>query len=335
MDNATINLDYLAFFGRKGGLRAESRPCRRMCAVARRCAGGGKLSLQVLHCIEAKTMAEGIPAERGGKGIMIKSVGVRWFHPGGFVIDRPHGHAEYTFIQWLTPTILKIGDKTLQEPPGGCIFYPPGETQWYGSDVFTPFGNHWLHFNGPLVPVAIRECGLPLNQPIRLRNDAFIESSLRLFLKESMSPESDRNLSLAAHALLFLVEFGRTLRLNAARGKSARNMELQGKFEEFRECLRERYTEAWTLGKMAAELHLSASRFSNLYREFFAAKPIDDLIRMRIDLAEYYLRTSIMPVNYIANLCGFTDIYYFSRMFKAKTGKTTTAFRSEPGERQE
>lgn len=261
-------------------------------------------------------------------GLTVRSVGVRWFHPGGFVIDRPQGIPDFTFVQWLTPTILKIDGVTTQEPPGGCIIYRAGQTQWYGSDIFTPFGNHWFHFRGPLAGRLLDDCALPTNRPIYLRDDSFIEPALRLFLKETMSEDPSRRIALAAHAVLFLVEFGRALKSAENKAQSARNMEHREKFERFREHLRENCTEQWTIGRMAAQLHLSPSRFSNLYREFFDAKPVDDLIRMRMDLAEYYLRTTTQPVNYVANLCGFTDIYYFSRTFKAKTGKTATAYRS-------
>lgn len=269
------------------------------------------------------------PEPGPNNGLTVKSVGVRWYHPGGFLIDRPHGLKDYTFVQWLTPTILKIDGKTRNEAPGGCIFYPPDVPQWYSGDVFTPFGNNWCHFTGPLAADLVEQCALPLNKPIRLRNDAFIEESLRILLKESMSTRFGRHLALSAYAQLFLLEFGRMLHVGAVKARSARSMELREKFEDFREQLRERCTEQWTLGRMAAELHLSTSRFSNLYREFFDAKPVDDLIRMRLELAGYYLKTTVQPVNYVANLCGFTDIYYFSRAFKAKMGLTPTAYRTD------
>ncbi|MCD8139149.1 MAG: AraC family transcriptional regulator [Planctomycetaceae bacterium] len=272
--------------------------------------------------------AHGSASARKG-GIVVKSAGVSWFHPGGFVIDRPTGLADFTFVQWLTPTIVRLGGESRLEAPGGCIFYRPGDEQWYGSDIFTPFGNHWFHFTGNDADAIFTACGIPSNQVLRPPDDSFIEPALRLFLKETMSETTCQDIALSAHAALFLVEFARLLRRAEARSHSARNMELRGKFERFRETLRERCTEAWTINRMASELHLSPSRFSTLYREFFDAKPVDDLIRMRMDLAEYYLRTTIMPVNYVANLCGFTDIYYFSRTFKAKTGKTATAYRAE------
>lgn len=260
--------------------------------------------------------------------IDIKSVGLRWVHPGGFIVDRPGGSGDYAFMQWLTPAILRIGDTMRQERPGGCIVYRPDDRQWFGSDVFTPFGNNWFHFHGPLAAHLLEECQIPLNRPLYLRNPAFIEPALGLFLRESMAKQPNWRRMLSAHACAFLIELGRSLRDDAARPKSARNMEMLEKFEAFRDAMKDRCAEPWTLARMAGELYLSTSRFSNLYREFFGAKPMDDLIRMRINLGEYYLGTTNMPVGYIAGLCGFADTYYFSRQFKAKTGKTASSFRA-------
>lgn len=259
--------------------------------------------------------------------IDVKSVGVRWFHPIGFCINRPKGISDYSFVQWVTPTRVAIDGNTTDERPGGCIIYRPGDPQWYGGGAFTPFGNNWFHFNGPVVADMLEECELPLNEPFYLRDDSFIEQTLQLLLWESMRERFAWKRVLSAHAELFFVEAARTLMDDSSRRRSARNIELQGKFMDFHEKLKATCAEPWTLALMASELHLSVSQFSRLYREFFKSKPIDDLIGMRINMAEYYLRATSMPINHIANMAGFTDIYYFSRVFKTKTGQTATAYR--------
>lgn len=231
-------------------------------------------------------------------------------------------------MQWLNPALVAVNGRMTPERPGGCIIYRPGDPHSYGADAFTPFGNNWFHFSGPGVPGLIEECSLPVNRPFHLRDQSFVEPALQLFLRESMGKRFAWRRTLSAHINLFFVEMARALLPDGVRHRSARNMERRDKFEDFRERLKGNCAEQWTLAKMAGELHLSVSRFSALYREFFDAKPVDDLIGMRITLAEYYLRTTNIPISYIANLCGFADIYYFSRVFKAKTGKTATAFRN-------
>ena len=275
-------------------------------------------------------MTDGVEqGEADTVAIEVKSVGVRWFHPIGFCIDRPNGHPDYTFVQWLTPTYVSAGSPDSLERPGGCIVYSPGSRQWYSGDAFTPFGNNWFHFNGVDIPKVFEEYGIPLDCPFHLRDDSFIESILQLLLWESMGKRMGWRRVLSAHASLFFVEAGRALMHDGSRYRSARNMELHSKFEDFREKLKAECTEPWTLALMAEKLHLSVSQFSKLYREFFAAKPVDDLIGMRIAMAEYYLRTTSIPISQIASMSGFTDIYYFSRVFKAKTGRTATMYRNQ------
>lgn len=263
-------------------------------------------------------------------GIWVTSVGVGWHHPVGFVVDRPSGVADYTFVHWLTPALLRDGGGERQEPEGGCIVFTPGEPQYYGGIRFSPFANNWFHFNGSRAADLLAECGMPLNRPFHLRDAAFVEPALRKFLEEILIRRLGWRWMVSALAADFFVGVGRALLADKTRARSARNLELAEKFEAFRDHLKASCTETWTVGGMAAALHLSPSRFSNLYREFFDAKPVDDLIHMRVQLAEYYLRTTSMPIGQIATMCGFSDVYYFSRVFRAKTGKTATAFRDEP-----
>lgn len=262
-------------------------------------------------------------------GITVKSVGVGWNHPSGFCIDRPGGIGSYTFVQWLTPARLRLNGKMRLESGGGCIIYCPGDPHWYASDAYTPFSNHWFHFDGVACQPLLEELEIPLNQPFFPRDTSLVEPTLRRFLEEVMTNRFGARWELSALAGSLLTALGRQLRFAHRQSVSARNQELFERFERFRDRLRANCSEPWTLAKMAGELHLSASRFSSLYREFFSAKPVDDLIHMRINLAEYYLRTTRIPISYVAHLCGFADTYYFSRVFKAKAGKTATAYRND------
>lgn len=259
--------------------------------------------------------------------IEVKSVGVRWYHPAGFLVDRPNGSGDYAFMHWLTRAKIRIDGAETVEREGGCIIFRPGDPQWFGSDVFTPFGNNWFHFQGGGVAPLLAESGLPVNRVIRLRDDSFIEPILNLLQRECMKrPLLWRRMAASAIERL-LVEMARALGGVSVRLKSNREAGLKEVFENLRYEVQERCTDPWTLQAMADRVHLSPSRFGRLYREFFDANPVDDLIRMRIAKAEYYLCMTNMPVGGVAEVCGFSDVYYFSRQFKNKTGETPSAYR--------
>lgn len=260
-------------------------------------------------------------------GIEVTSVGVRWFHPAGFLVDRPRGSGDYAFMQWLTRAKIRINGVTTVERPGGCVIYRPDDPQWFGGDVFTPFGNNWFHFRGSGVAPLLAGCRLPFNTIIQLRDDSFVEPLLNLFLRESMGQPRLWRLMLDSGARRFFVEMSRAIGGGSVRLRSARSAGLKDVFEDLRDILKARCSEPWTLKDMADRVHLSVSRFGRLYREFFGVNPNDDLIHMRIARAEYYLCMTNMPEGNVGELCGFSDSQYFSRQFKNKTGETPMEFR--------
>ncbi|MDR0362233.1 MAG: AraC family transcriptional regulator [Planctomycetota bacterium] len=268
-------------------------------------------------------------SSRSGRppGIEIKSVGIRWFHPAGFLVDRPRGSGDFAYMQWLTPCRMRVNGVEATEKPGGCIVFRPDDPQWFGSDAYNPFGNTWFHFHGADAARLLDDCGIPLNQAIRLRDDSFVEPLLNLFTREIMSRPRHWRLMAASAAMRFFVEAARSMAGISVRIKSPRSAELKEVFDGLREKLRDRCVEPWTLREMAAQAYLSTSRFSSLYREFYGVNPIDDLIRMRLAKAEYYLCMTNLPVGNIAELCGFSSAYYFNRQFKGKIGETPGHYR--------
>ncbi len=260
--------------------------------------------------------------------VEVKSVGIRWYHPAGFRVDRPLGSQDYAFMQWLTPALLIVAGEERREREGGCIVYRPDDPQCFGGDLFTPFGNNWFHFHGPMAGKLLDACGIPLNQPLHLRDSSFIEPLLNMFQRENLNQARLWRLMIGSGVERFFIEMAREIGSGASvRLKSARSAELRERFVALRDSMRERSAEPWTLKDMADSVYLSQSRFSQLYREFFDANPIDDLIRMRIAKAEYYLCLTNMPLAQVAALCGFSDYYYFSRQFKNKTGESPTSYR--------
>lgn len=78
--------------------------------------------------------------------------------------------------------------------------------------------------------------------------------------------------------------------------------------------------DTWTVADMAEIVNLSTNRFSVLYRKFFGQSPMDDLLSARIELAKSYLVSSSSTLEVIADGCGFANVYYFSKLFKKRTG---------------
>jgi len=71
----------------------------------------------------------------------------------------------------------------------------------------------------------------------------------------------------------------------------------------------------------------SPSRFLALYREFYGASPVNDLIQYRIEQAKRLMLYGNMRLNDIAEAVGFSSIYYFSKCFKKTVGVSPTVYK--------
>lgn len=99
-------------------------------------------------------------------------------------------------------------------------------------------------------------------------------------------------------------------------------------FEPIFHYIEQHYMEQITVDELAALAGLSRSHFSRRFK-WLTAKTITEYInQIRVNKAEYLLRNTPLTVSEIALTTGFSDIYYFSRMFKKLKKVTPSQIRS-------
>ena len=77
----------------------------------------------------------------------------------------------------------------------------------------------------------------------------------------------------------------------------------------------------------AKEYGVTTRRFSDIFKNEFNTTPNQYIIQRKINLAKELLASNELSIEDISNLCGFSDIYYFSKTFKKVTGQTATEYR--------
>lgn len=71
---------------------------------------------------------------------------------------------------------------------------------------------------------------------------------------------------------------------------------------------------------------MSSSHFSAVFRDLIGKSPIDYLLNVRITKAKQLLCDGI-SVTKVSELTGFSDIYYFSNVFKKTEGESPAEFK--------
>ena len=88
--------------------------------------------------------------------------------------------------------------------------------------------------------------------------------------------------------------------------------------------MEQHYQEKISVEELAARSGYSASHFARQFSKTYGVSPIQYLNSIRILHAKNLLRTEQYSMAEIAQKCGFSNVYYFSRCFKQLTGTPPT-----------
>jgi AraC family transcriptional regulator, transcriptional activator for feuABC-ybbA operon len=97
--------------------------------------------------------------------------------------------------------------------------------------------------------------------------------------------------------------------------------------EHIIQYMNEHYSDPLNRSQLAARAGWSPTYFSTLFKEQTGQSPIQYLNKLRIDRAKQLLRSTSMPITQIAADVGFTDSFYFARIFTKSTGFSPSEYR--------
>ena len=93
--------------------------------------------------------------------------------------------------------------------------------------------------------------------------------------------------------------------------------------------MRGNFRRNFSMEEMASRCKISVSRLHHLFAEELHTTPVHYRSELRINWAIRELERSDKPIEKIAEEAGFSSAIYFREVFKAATGTTPTAYRSE------
>ena len=94
------------------------------------------------------------------------------------------------------------------------------------------------------------------------------------------------------------------------------------KLENARIFIQENFRDEISVEALAESIGMSVSYFRRLFHEAYDYSPMQYIINLRIENARDLLLSGEVNVSEAARLSGFDDIYYFSTLFKRKTGSS-------------
>lgn len=244
-------------------------------------------------------------------------------HEHPYEMYRQAGVADYTLLLIKSPAYFYLNGVRTEIEPQTAVLFPPHTPVRYGS-LGTPYKDDWLHFVAEDKEELPEVLGLPWETPMALPDLQALSGCLRLLVRkrraggEYQEQAEDALLRGLLYSLADQVRERPDLRRE------------RPYFRELQELRAEIYNtpeKRWQVPQMAGQLHLSASYFQHLYREFFGISCIRDVIEARMERAKFFLETTDMAVWMLAEVCGYESELHFMRQFRQREGMTPTEYR--------
>ena len=198
---------------------------------------------------------------------------------------------------------------------GVGMFVFPGVWHWYAADLKTGWHEYWFGFKGDYGKTLIENGILSPDNPVI---DIGVNSTLvHLFLE--MIDIADREPPGFQPKLA-----GSIIRL-LAYSLSFANQKLQGSeteqiVQKARMIMEDNVYGVLDMDELSHRLGISYTQFRALFKNYTGHSPYQYFLHMKINKAKEMLQTGEYSVKEVAIRLAFENQYYFSRLFKKKSG---------------
>ena len=246
-----------------------------------------------------------------------------WPEKAGFLISRPEGLAEYTFLHFTTAAQFKIDNEIIHSRPGACIFYAPDVPQWFHSPQNVI--HNWMHTDISISSL-LEQYNIPQNCLLYPRNASFISDIFCKIEREFYSDNPHKLELIECYVKEFIIKFAHALQNDTPYAMINRND--REKMHLVRKKILSMPEKKWTVSEMAILASLSPSRFHTVYKALFGTSPMHDLIEAKTAYARSLLLSDEQfTLTEVAEKLGYNDQYHFIRQFKSVTGETPGYYR--------
>jgi len=237
-----------------------------------------------------------------------------------------HPHYELLYIT-KGARVLWMDGREYRAEAGDLIVFRPGEPhlEYAGSRTVS-------HFVYRFRPEDLSSSHLEFPDAHRcpvlnLPHKAEFVTLFNQIRSEFQQQDTDAQLLLGAYLVEFVVKLRRAVHESASVGKKPERG-VRDRISIAAALLQENVSEGMGLEKLARRTFMSMSHFAHSFKACVGESPRRFQIHGRIEQAKALLMETEKPATEIAQQLGYASPYFFYRQFRAKTGYTTTQFRS-------
>ena len=212
--------------------------------------------------------------------------------------------------------VLEIDGQTYEPRAGDSYLLGMGTDQHYYSDKRNPWKKVFINVSGGLVDSLIEGYGL---KGVYYFKGLDLGQEMRAIV--SLAGEAQEDSTEEIICLLNRAFFKMRQHVSGATATDA-----AGRMKEY---LRRRAAEEFRMEELCRLISRSESQTIKIFKEAYGTTPYAYFLQRKIHLAKDMLQNTNLTVKQIADRLHFSDEYYFSGVFKRKTGLSPTAFRQK------
>ncbi len=239
-------------------------------------------------------------------------------HPPSYTRNWNSGRIlnEYQFVYVLQGSgrfRTFLGETTIT--PGTVLLLVPGERHWYQPDMSTGWSEYWIGFRGEWADKLLERKFLDRENPVyrpgvsKFLQELFEEA---LLLVKSEPPCMQQLVS----SLIPRIQ----AKLYAGRKAEYRNNGEESLFERARVLFEEHICDKFDIEEITDVLSVNYYTLREHFNQYTGMSPYHYFLQMKINRAKELLERGDMSVKEVSFRLAFDSPYYFSRLFKKKTG---------------
>lgn len=259
------------------------------------------------------------------RDVKVLAAGTKVEPPGATFGPRRQFCWEFIWVREGSLT-ARIDDVAVEGSPGTVLLIPPRAVDLYDWSSRQRTSHSFLHFDFAAPPTGWPERSLwPLKRQLRQTHPllALFEHLIAVVLDSEQRAGPLTVPSVELMLRLFLVEPAEA----DARSASLPDL-VERCLVRVRQQIAGSSSEPLTLGQLAAETHVSPQHLCRVFKHSLDLGPMEVVRLLRIDHSVTYLERTQLQVKEIAQRCGFSNAFHYSKVFRAAFGLSPTAYRA-------
>ena len=264
------------------------------------------------------------------KSLTVSSCGIYQVFSGPTVLtERPKGRTDWQLLYVESGEVsLVLNNSTQIVPKGSIILFAPNQPQYYYYHKAHKPIIYWVHFSGRDVERILSHYKILTTQTVFYIGHCLNLPTLFRQIINELQLRNEKYEEMTVYKLNeILLYINRALNSSTVTDNDTSTLIKSAKV-----YFNENYNQEINIKSYASSLNMTPCWFIQKFKELTGVTPTQYILNVRITTAQNLLRHSKYNVSEAATAVGYTNTFYFSRLFTKHVGISPSEYKRQNAE---